>query len=50
MEDLRVNASGLLDPEKTSHRLVNLGNPDITPRRNMRSPEVQAYHTKFDLR
>ncbi|XP_052075584.1 centrosome and spindle pole associated protein 1-like isoform X8 [Mytilus californianus] len=49
VEDLRVNASGFLDPEKTVRRIGNLGNPDISPRRQMRSPEVQPYHTKFDL-
>lgn len=45
-----MDASGFLDPEKTVRRIGNLGNPEITPRRQIRSPEVQPYHTKFDLR
>nr|XP_022314235.1 trichohyalin-like isoform X33 [Crassostrea virginica] len=49
VEELRVNASGLLDPEKTPKRLTYLGEPNPTPRRNLRSPEVRPYHTKFDL-
>ncbi|XP_056019000.1 centrosome and spindle pole-associated protein 1-like isoform X35 [Ostrea edulis] len=49
VEELRVNASGLLDPEKTSRRLRYLGDPSPTPRRNVRSPEVKPYHTRFDL-
>ncbi|XP_062584666.1 centrosome and spindle pole-associated protein 1-like isoform X33 [Saccostrea cucullata] len=49
VEELRVNASGLLDPEKTSRRLRHLGDPNPSPRRNIRSPEVKPYHTRFDL-
>ncbi|XP_061182237.1 centrosome and spindle pole-associated protein 1-like [Saccostrea echinata] len=49
VEELRVNASGLLDPEKTSKRLRHLGDPNPSPRRNIRSPEVKPYHTRFDL-
>lgn len=49
VEELRVNASGLLDPEKTPKRLTYLGEPNPSPRRNLKSPEVRPYHTRFDL-
>ncbi|KAK3091207.1 hypothetical protein FSP39_017968 [Pinctada imbricata] len=48
VEDLKVNASGFLDPEHTVHRQKGLGDPNISPRnRNIRSPEVKPYHTKI---
>lgn len=50
MQDLRVNASGLLDPEKSSIRLQGLeGLPGNSPRREYQGNKVQPYHTKFLL-
>ncbi|XP_053395672.1 trichohyalin-like [Mercenaria mercenaria] len=50
VQELRVNASGLLDPEKSSTRMKGLeGQPGISPRREYRAKEVQPYHTKFLL-
>ncbi|WAR23777.1 CSPP1-like protein [Mya arenaria] len=50
VQDLRVNASGLLDPEKTSNRIRGLeGVPGASPRREYKAKEVQPYHTRFLL-
>ncbi|XP_069127984.1 centrosome and spindle pole-associated protein 1-like isoform X3 [Argopecten irradians] len=47
-EELLVAASGYLDPEKTPVRVKNLpGQPGVSPRRRIRSPEVVAYHSKI---
>ncbi|XP_033737874.1 centrosome and spindle pole-associated protein 1-like isoform X6 [Pecten maximus] len=47
-EDLRVAASGYLDPEKTPARVKSIpGQPGISPRRRIRSPEVVPYHAKI---
>ncbi|XP_052256137.1 centrosome and spindle pole associated protein 1-like isoform X4 [Dreissena polymorpha] len=50
VQELRVNASGLLDPEKSSGRIRGLeGVPGSSPRREYKAKDVQAYHTKFLL-
>lgn len=50
MQELRVNASGLMDPEKSSNRMRGLGGePSVSPRREYKANEVQRYHTKFLL-
>ncbi|KAK3606135.1 hypothetical protein CHS0354_010764 [Potamilus streckersoni] len=49
VQQLRVNASGLLDPEKNISRVAGLGDPDLSPRREYKSRDVQPYHTKILL-
>lgn len=50
VQGLPVNASGYLDPEKSSNRMRGLeGQPGVSPRREYKAKEVQAYHTKFLL-
>ena len=48
MQELRVNASGLLNPETKSNRMKGLGGePRVSPRREYKANEVQRYHSKF---
>ncbi|KAL3869265.1 hypothetical protein ACJMK2_041969 [Sinanodonta woodiana] len=49
VQQLRVNASGLLDPEKNISRVSGLGDPDLSPRREYKSRDVQPYHTRILL-
>ncbi|KAL4236535.1 positive regulation of cytokinesis [Mactra antiquata] len=49
-QDLKVNASGLLDPEKSWKRVQPFDGPaKPSPRREYKANSVQPYHTKFLL-
>ncbi|XP_041359398.1 uncharacterized protein LOC121375807 isoform X2 [Gigantopelta aegis] len=47
LQDMSVNASGWLDPEKGPERLKPLGGVDWTVRKTGRESRVQPYHTLF---
>ena len=47
-QDLKVAASGLLNPESDSKRMRGLGGaPTVSPRREFKANNVQRYHSKF---
>nr|KAG5710291.1 hypothetical protein BaRGS_009007 [Batillaria attramentaria] len=47
LQDMNVNASGWLDPEKRPDRFKPLGGVHWTEQRDRRDPEVKPYHTLF---
>ncbi|KAL5017544.1 hypothetical protein ScPMuIL_007133 [Solemya velum] len=51
LQDMKVSATGFLDPEKNANRMGQLGQAptEVSPRREYRAANVQPYHTKFDL-
>jgi hypothetical protein len=47
LQDMNVNASGWLDPEKRPERLKPLGGTNWTEQRSQRTDRVRPYHTLF---
>ncbi|ESP03587.1 hypothetical protein LOTGIDRAFT_171232 [Lottia gigantea] len=49
LQDMRVNASGWLDPEKGPERLKPLGGHDFMTTKRVRESRAKPYHTLFAL-